>query len=119
LTAEERRNVELARVEHWQRAKLLQMGVPFSDLIRMTPAQIHGLGFYPRKEGGDLKTPRVTPEQTAPEPSLARDLCILESFRPFIAPQKYHDAKAKLEAMRGAGAPKESVMEKEAPADGV
>lgn len=92
------------KVGRWQRAGLLSLGVPYSDLMRMTPAQIHQVGFYPREKFGELKTPRLpTPARGQAEPTLERDLMVLEGFRGMISPAKYEEARAKLHARYAEG----------------
>jgi hypothetical protein len=84
---------------------MIELGQPFDCAIRATPAQLHGLGFYPRDDKGSLKrpAPSLPPESQRPAPSLALDLAALEAFRGYLSAEKYEAARAALLARHAEG----------------
>lgn len=86
------------RAGRFNRAQAVKLGVPFGEVVRMTPAQIQNVVFYPREKNKDqLAVPSPVTPPVHPQPSRARDKRVLAGLRVFMTTAKYEAGLAEID----------------------
>jgi hypothetical protein len=88
LTTFQKECIDRDDARRFDRAQAVAMGIDPFVVLRMTPAQIQRLVFYPRHgkgaRAGELVRPTRKAARKTREPSLDRDLKILRGMKPLL-----------------------------------